>query len=257
MSAGCELHTPSAAVVTSGDDVAAIVPSWDELVFFRDDPARIVARVDDRCRGSVTHMDPPPDDAREGETARREALRKAVKSALQHRGTRADGPENGRRRCAPLEQRRLAEHDLVDEITSAAQRIADARDWNADPVYRTDGIWRVLATVARSSHCLAIADLARALRLRRQAAHRLAHQAVRAGVIELVPNPQDKRLLQAFVTPQGRAKLAASRIAEEVWLATLLNGLDDHELKATLRVVRFIRRRLERGCFGLPASRPQ
>jgi hypothetical protein len=59
------------------------------------------------------------------------------------------------------------------------------------------------------------------------------------------------------VTPQGRAKLAASRIAEEVWLATLLNGLDDHELKATLRVVRVIRRRLERGCFGLPASRPQ
>jgi DNA-binding MarR family transcriptional regulator len=191
-------------------------------------------------------MDPPPDDTREPEAARREALQKAVKAALERNGTRADRPLNTRRRGAPLVQRRLAEHDLIDEITTAAQRIAAARDWNGEPVYRTDGVWRVLATVGSSSYCLAIADLARALRVRRQAAHRLAHQAVRAGVIELVPNPQDKRLLQAFVTPQGRAALAVARTAGEVWLAMLLNGLGDHELRATLRVVRVIRQRLER-----------
>ena len=49
-----------------------------------------------------------------------------------------------------------------------------------------------------------------------------------------------------MVTPQGRAALAAARTAEEIWLATLLNGLGDHELKATVRVVRVIRQRLER-----------
>jgi hypothetical protein len=86
---------------------------------------------------------------------------------------------------------------------------------------------------------------ARALRVRRQVAHRLAHEAVQAGVIDLVPNPQDKRLLQAVVTPKGRAELAAARIAEQVWLTTLLNGLGDVEMKATTRVVRVIRQRLE------------
>jgi DNA-binding MarR family transcriptional regulator len=204
-------------------------------------------------------MDPPPDDTRDREVARRDALQRAVKEALERSVTCADGPENLRgrgaalqqRRGAPLVQRRLAEHDLIDEITSAAARIADARDWNGEPVYRTDGVWRVLATVASSSYCLAIADLARALRVRRQAAHRLAHEAVRAGVIELAANPQDKRILQALVTPKARAVLAAARTAEEAWLATLLNGLGDHELKATLRVVRVLRQRLERDASEL------
>jgi DNA-binding MarR family transcriptional regulator len=143
-------------------------------------------------------------------------------------------------------QRRLAEHDLIDELTIAAERIAAASDWYGEPVYRTDGVWRVLATVARSEYCLAISDLARTLRVRKQVAHELAHEAVRAGVVELVPNPQDKRILQLLLTPKGRAELAAARTAEKVWLATLLNGLGDHELAATLRVVRVIRQRLER-----------
>ena len=93
---------------------------------------------------------------------------------------------------------------------------------------------------------MAIADLGRALGVRKQAARELAHAAVRARVIELAPNPQDKRILQAFMTPSGRAELAAARITEDVWLATLLHGLGDRELKATMHVVRTIRQRLER-----------
>ena len=58
--------------------------------------------------------------------------------------------------------------------------------------------------------------------------------------------PQDRRLLQVAVTPEGRRELAAARIAEQAWLATLLNGLGDHELKATVHMVRVIRQRLER-----------
>lgn len=187
-------------------------------------------------------MDPSPDDNDKRNLARREALAKALKRSVM----RTDPRQNIRPRGAPFVQRRLAEHDLIDEITSAARRIAVARDMNGEPVYRTDGIWRVLATVASSSYCLAIADLARALGVRKQTAHRLAHAAAQARVIELAPNPHDKRILQALVTPRGRAELAAARTAEEIWLATLLNGLGDQELKATIRVVRVIRQRLER-----------
>jgi hypothetical protein len=108
-------------------------------------------------------MDPPPDKR---SAARLEALEKALKRGAM----REAAPENTRQRGAPFEARRVSEHDLIDEITSAAQRIADARDWNGEPVYRTDGIWRVLATVAKSPYCLAIADLGRALRIRKQTA---------------------------------------------------------------------------------------
>jgi hypothetical protein len=48
------------------------------------------------------------------------------------------------------------------------------------------------------------------------------------------------------VTQQGRSELAAARTAEAGWLATLLNGLGEHELTVAIRVVRIIRQRLER-----------
>jgi DNA-binding MarR family transcriptional regulator len=158
-----------------------------------------------------------------------------------------DVPTNARKAGPPpFQRRRLAEQDLIGEITDAARRFADARDLFGEPVFRTDGVWRVLTTIAHSSYCLAIADLARALGVPKQVAHRLAHVAARAQLIELDSNPHDKRILQAVLTPRGRAQLAAVRSAEAIWLTTLLNGLGDHELAATTHVVRVIRQRLER-----------
>lgn len=151
-----------------------------------------------------------------------------------------------RPRARPLEGRRVAERELLDEITTITQRLPEARDWSGDPVFRTDGIWRVIETVARAPYCVAIADLARLLGVRRQAAHRFAHAAARAGLIELATNHQDKRILQALLTPRGRAEIAAAQINRNVWLATLFNGLGEHELAATTHVVRVIRQRLER-----------
>jgi DNA-binding MarR family transcriptional regulator len=151
-----------------------------------------------------------------------------------------------RRREPPFQRRRTAEQGLVYEIERAARAIGGARGLGGQPVFRTDRIWRVLSTVASSDCCLAIADLGRALRVRKQYAHELAYAAVRAGVIELEPNPDDKRILQLTLTAQGRSELAAARAAENLWLPTLLNGLGDHELSATTHVVRVIRQRLER-----------
>ena len=155
-------------------------------------------------------------------------------------------PQKTRPRGIPLQGRRVAEHDLIDEIVSTARRIAEARDWNGELVHRTDGIWRVITTIASSPYCLAIADLGRALHVRKQVAHELAHEAPRQRFIDLESNPHDKRILQAVLAPRGRAELAAARPAEEIWRATLLNGLGDHELKATTHVIRVIRQRLER-----------
>ncbi len=155
-------------------------------------------------------------------------------------------PTRARNREPPFQRRRVAEQDLVNEITVATQCIAKARGFDGERLYRTDGNWRVLAAVARSPYCLAIADLGRALRVRKQTAHELAHAAARAGVIELEPNPDDKRILQLLLTPRGRAELTASRIAETAWLTALLSDLGDHELARTTHVVRVIRQRLER-----------
>lgn len=113
------------------------------------------------------------------------------------------------RRCRqqPFERRRIAERELVDEISSAARSIFAARNAHGEPgtpVFRTDGVWRVLTAVASSPYCLCIADLARVLRVRKQTAHELAHAAAKAGLIELAPNHDDKRILQALLTPSQR-----------------------------------------------------
>lgn len=157
-----------------------------------------------------------------------------------------DASTSTHRRTPPLERRRAAEQDLIDEITSAARRIAEACDDDGRPLFRTDGVWRVLTTVAHSPYCLAISDLARALGIRKQAAHELAYAAARAGYIELASNPDDKRILQALLTPRGRSELAGVRAHRSTWLMILLNGLGDHEMAAATHVVRVIRQRLER-----------
>ena len=157
-----------------------------------------------------------------------------------------DSPDSAARRRALYERQSNAECELIDEITVAARRIAAARDGNGEPVFRTDGAWRVLTTVATSRYCLAIADLARALGVRKQVAHELAHAAEQKGLIELATNPQDRRLLQALLTPRGHAELAAGRSARTIWLVTLLNGLGNHEMATTTHVIRVIRQRLER-----------
>jgi DNA-binding MarR family transcriptional regulator len=149
-------------------------------------------------------------------------------------------------RAQPFARWRADATALIDEITAAAARIASARTPTGQPVVRVDGVWPVLKAVERSPYCLAIADLARVLKVRKQVAHEFAQAAVRAGYIELQPNHQDRRLLQAFVTPIGRNALAAARAAETDWLGGLLSGLGDRDIVYVAHVVRVIRQRLER-----------
>jgi DNA-binding MarR family transcriptional regulator len=147
--------------------------------------------------------------------------------------------------------------DLLDEITRAAERIAEARDPHGKPIFRTDGPWRIADAVARSRYCLAIADLGRSLGVRKQVAHVLVHAAARAGYIDLEPNPHDRRILQALLTPLGRSALAGGRSAQVIWLATLLNGLGEQQLATATRVVRVIRQRLERDARELAQRKAQ
>jgi DNA-binding MarR family transcriptional regulator len=140
----------------------------------------------------------------------------------------------------------LAASDLFYEITTAAERIATARTMSGERVQRSDSLWRLLETVERSRYCLAIADVARALGVTRQTAQPLCHAAAVAGYLELLPNPDDRRILQLFLTPHARAELARVRTAEAVWLQVLLIGLGDHDIARVTHTLRVIRQRLER-----------
>lgn len=191
-------------------------------------------------------------ERREVAATARNAISAALASLDQE--ARASHERQRRRRAELRERRRTAEQALIDEIARAAERLAAARDSSGNVLFRTDGVWRVLAAVGSSRYCLAIADLARALGVRRQTAQELAYAAERAHVVELAPNREDKRILQLLLTPRGEAALAAERTARAIWRSTLLNGLGDREMAATTHVVRVIRQRLERHARELERS---
>ncbi len=140
----------------------------------------------------------------------------------------------------------IAATELIDEIVATAARIAAARASSGERVLPDDAQSRLLRAVAGSSYCLAIADVARTMRITRQAAHKLVYGAVATGRVELLPNPDDGRILQVFLTPRGRGALARARTAEGVWVQLLLRGLADRQMASVTHVVRVIRQRLER-----------
>jgi DNA-binding MarR family transcriptional regulator len=146
----------------------------------------------------------------------------------------------------PFDRWREAANDLLYEITTTSDRIVAARTASGERVQRTDALWRLLETLERSRYCLAIADVARALGVTRQTAQPLCRAAAGAGFVELLPNPDDRRILQLFLTPQARAELARVRSAEAIWLHVLLAGLKDWHMTTVTHVLRVMRLRLER-----------
>lgn len=80
----------------------------------------------------------------------------------------------------------------------------------------------------------------------RQTAQPLCHAAAVTGYVELLPNADDRRILQLCLTPLARAELAHVRLTEAVWLQVLLSGLGDHDMARVTHTLRVIRQRLER-----------
>lgn len=154
------------------------------------------------------------------------------------------GPPRVRRRG--MDRRRREEYELIDEIVTAAERIVAARHADGKHAVRADQRWRLLCAIERSPYCLSISDAARRLCIPRQRAHEVVTAAARSGEIEVLPNRDDKRILQVFLTPVGRATLSAARSRRSTWTAILLNGLGEHELRATIHILRVIRHRLLR-----------
>jgi DNA-binding MarR family transcriptional regulator len=136
--------------------------------------------------------------------------------------------------------------ELIHEIVATAGRIAAARHWDGEVVYRSDARWSLLRAIEREPGCPSISDLARKLRISRQSAHALVAKAERAGEIELLTNHDDRRILQAVLTSVSPIALEGALRREAAWVFVLLNGLGRHELAATLQIVRVIRQRLAR-----------
>jgi DNA-binding MarR family transcriptional regulator len=115
--------------------------------------------------------------------------------------------------------------------------------------------WVLLISLDISPYCLSISDLARVLKRSRQGVHRMVTRLARKGYVEMRPNPDDRRLLQLFLTPRGKSLISDARRQFSNVLRACLLDADGRELLATERVLRKIRMRLAEHEQRLKAQR--
>ena len=77
-----------------------------------------------------------------------------------------------------------------------------------------------------------------------QAAREQVIGAARAGLLELLPDPRDRRSIQIGLTASGRRELAVVRARQSNLVATLLTGLEARDMRLVAHVLRVIRERL-------------
>jgi len=90
----------------------------------------------------------------------------------------------------------MQQAELIEEIAEAAEKIAAATGPHDELVYRADPVWRLLTTIERSSYCCSLSDVARLMKISRQHAQRVGFEAAHAGLVELAPNDDDRRIVQ-------------------------------------------------------------
>lgn len=135
---------------------------------------------------------------------------------------------------------------LVEEIQRTATQIAAVRN----ALVRDFGLdrhrWAVLLAVARSDYCLSISDLARVLKQSRQATHRMAVTLACNGWIELLPNQDDRRILQLQLTPAGKSVIEQIRRRFTNSVMEFSTHLDGRAIHAATEVLSSLRARIRR-----------
>ena len=180
------------------------------------------------------------------ETALRGALREIALDAGASAGTvgrHALSRDRDRRRRLS-KALRTEEAEFVQGITVTAALLQQARDANGEPVYPADARYHLLSALERVGGWPSISALARAQRVSKQAARKQMIAAASRGLLELLPDPRDRRSIQIGLTASGKQTLAAVRARQFNLVARLLTGLEAREMRLVAHVLRVIRERL-------------
>ncbi len=102
---------------------------------------------------------------------------------------------------------------------------------------------RILRVIA-SEPDISISQIARVLDLSRQAVHRVAHDLMDCGLIELETTWRDRRARIAKLTDYGRFIANIAMKWEQEWTAHLLRHAPTRQLNRTHGAINFIRTRL-------------
>jgi DNA-binding MarR family transcriptional regulator len=130
---------------------------------------------------------------------------------------------------------------LFSEIRSTASCLRAAQYAIVREFGLNEKRWLLLVTIKKSNCFLSISDLARAMRISRQAAHRLSLRLAAAGFVELLPNRDDRRILQIDLTARGKSVIAQIRDQFAESAISFAATQDERTMNATAEVLSGIR----------------
>src|SRR5688572_13108837 len=133
--------------------------------------------------------------------------------------------------------------EFINALEGAARALRTARRGLSGAYGLTVAEWRMLRALrsprkstaasasARMRQERSVAELARRLRISRQAAHRTAARLARAGLLRCVPRGGDRRLRLASLTPDGERSLEHLESTMRTLLLEVTNDISPHRLE--------------------------
>jgi DNA-binding MarR family transcriptional regulator len=136
--------------------------------------------------------------------------------------------------------------ELILEAFRFNGRVLTAGDRLVGQLRLTSSRWQVMGAIAYSPVPETVARLARNMGAHRQGVQRIVNDLVENGLAEFQPNPHHRRANLVVLTSQGRDIFDQAMKLQVPWANALSKGIAAEDIVLATRVLRDLRRRLER-----------
>jgi DNA-binding MarR family transcriptional regulator len=139
--------------------------------------------------------------------------------------------------------------DTLSRLVIETFRLGDALSFHGDHLVADIGLtlarWSVLGQMDLEKKPASVAQLARNLRLSRQAVQRIANEMRACGLVEYQANPHHARAQLVVFTPEGREALAGAMQRQDAWMQTIKKSLPDEDVAGAIKVLVAVRELIE------------
>jgi len=133
--------------------------------------------------------------------------------------------------------------NLMEECFQLNRSLIEVAKQLTEDLGVTGAQWGVLGALGRDDAPRTIAEAARRMGLARQSVQRVADALADQGLVEYLPNSEDRRTKLAEVTGAGRALLAELETRQLAWANRTAGDLSRANIEEAMRLIKQIRER--------------
>ena len=133
---------------------------------------------------------------------------------------------------------------LMQECFKLNRNLVEVAQHLTEDLGVTGAQWGVLGAFGQDDAPRTIAEAARRMGLARQSVQRVADALADQGLVEYLPNSEDRRTKLAKVTDAGRTLLVELETRQLEWANRTAGDLSQTNIKEAMRLVKQIRERI-------------